>query len=197
MCCVKALASCFLNAVSSAANMRSFLQRSLRSRALRRVSSAPCLTLTGTRGASICYRCRSYASTFLPPFPGAVLLPAPFALFRRFGTMKALTPALLTHNAGLPAYLVTPSCRSVSNHVGCLSIATPRLRAQRFSDFAMNEQARHSSPPNRVRSPTDQLFASGCSPPRLAATQLPSATRGQTLLGEEFHLADTTTSQAH
>src|SRR6185436_2001374 len=27
---------------------------------------------------------------------------------------------------------------------------------------------------------TDESFASGCSPPRLAATQLPSATRGQT-----------------
>jgi hypothetical protein len=31
-------------------------------------------------------------------------------------------------------------------------------------------------PPNRVRSPTDRQFASGCSPPRLTATQLPSAT---------------------
>ena len=40
----------------------------------------------------------------------------------------------------------------------------------------MNEQARRSSPPNRVRYPTDQLFASGCSPPCLGATQLPSAT---------------------
>ena len=40
----------------------------------------------------------------------------------------------------------------------------------------MNEQARRSSPPNRVRYPTDQQFALGCSPPRLAATQLPSAT---------------------
>jgi len=40
----------------------------------------------------------------------------------------------------------------------------------------MNEQARRSSPPNRVRSPTDQQFALGCSPPRLATTQLPSAT---------------------
>jgi len=40
----------------------------------------------------------------------------------------------------------------------------------------MNEQARRSSPPNRVRYPTDRQFALGCSPPRLAATQLPSAT---------------------
>jgi hypothetical protein len=31
-------------------------------------------------------------------------------------------------------------------------------------------------PPNQVRHPTDRQFASGCSPPRLTATQLPSAT---------------------
>ena len=31
-------------------------------------------------------------------------------------------------------------------------------------------------PSNRVRSPADQSFASGCSPPRLAATQLPLTT---------------------
>jgi hypothetical protein len=37
--------------------------------------------------------------------------------------MKALTPAPLTYGAGLPAYRATPSCRSVSIHVGCLVIA--------------------------------------------------------------------------
>ena len=40
----------------------------------------------------------------------------------------------------------------------------------------MNEQARRSTPPNRVRLPTDRQFASGCSPRRLEPTQLPSAT---------------------
>ena len=44
---------------------------------------------------------------------------------------------------------------------------------------------------------TDGSFASGCFPPRLVATQLPSATRNQTFLDEDSHLADTTTSQAH
>ena len=48
-------------------------------------------------------------------------------------------------------------------------------RAERFPDFAMNEQARRHTPPNRVRYPADCQFASGCSPPRLATTQLPSA----------------------
>jgi len=38
--------------------------------------------------------------------------------------MKALTPAPLTYGAGLPVYLATSSRRSVSNHVGCLAIAS-------------------------------------------------------------------------
>ena len=42
--------------------------------------------------------------------------------------------------------------------------------------FAMNEEARRTAPPKRVRFTTDRKFASGCSPPRLTATQLPSAT---------------------
>ena len=37
--------------------------------------------------------------------------------------MKALTPAPLTYGTALPAYFATPSCRSASNHVGCLIIA--------------------------------------------------------------------------
>ncbi len=39
----------------------------------------------------------------------------------------------------------------------------------------MNEQARRHTPPKRVRFTTDRQFASSCSPPRLSATQLPSA----------------------
>jgi len=48
-------------------------------------------------------------------------------------------------------------------------------RAEHVPDFAMNEQARRHTPPNRVRYPADCQFASGYSPPRLATTQLPSA----------------------
>ena len=51
-----------------------------------------------------------------------------------------------------------------------------RLSAFGFLGFAMNEQARHATPPNQVRHPTGYSFASGYSPPRLATTQLPSAT---------------------
>src|SRR5215510_793493 len=121
--------------------------------------------------------CVAHASTFLSPFPRRGFAFRPSHGSHRFGTMESLTPAPLTYRAGLPAYLATSSCRSVSNHVNCLVIASsPPQRDQRVSDFAMESQARRSSPPNRVRYPTDQQFASGCSPPRLAATQLPSAT---------------------
>ena len=44
------------------------------------------------------------------------------------------------------------------------------------SDFAIYVQARRDIPPNRVRHPADRGFASGCFPPHLAVTQLPSAT---------------------
>ena len=65
-------------------------------------------------------------------------------------------------------------------------------------DFALNPQARHSVRPNRVRkTATDYVFASGCSPPHLAVTQLPSATGNGHLPVEDFHLSNRACSQAH
>jgi len=65
-------------------------------------------------------------------------------------------------------------------------------------DFALNPQARRRVWPNRVRkTATDCMFASGCSPPHLAVTQLPSATRSGHLLEEDFHLPDRACFQAH
>ena len=80
--------------------------------------------------------------------------------------------------AGLPAYLATPSQHSAPSHVACPGIAlhATNQRTGRVSDFALDEQARRHTPPNRVRHPADCQFASSCSPPRLTATQLPSAT---------------------
>jgi len=86
---------------------------------------APCVALSSTTGAWLSL-CHDLSLTLLPsclPSLFAVLLPALLAALRRCGTMKALTPAQLTYHAGLPVYLATPSCRSVSNHVGCLVIA--------------------------------------------------------------------------
>jgi hypothetical protein len=69
-------------------------------------------------------RCATHVSTFLSPFPRHGFAFRTWRGFHRFGTMETLTPAPLTiHSAGLPAYYATPSCPSISNHVGCLVIA--------------------------------------------------------------------------
>jgi hypothetical protein len=65
-------------------------------------------------------------------------------------------------------------------------------------EFALNPQAPHGVRPNRVRTTaTDCVFASGCSPPHLAVTQLPSATGSGHLPEEDFHLPTRACSQAH
>jgi hypothetical protein len=65
-------------------------------------------------------------------------------------------------------------------------------------DYALNPQARRCVRPNRVRkTATDCMFASGCSPPHLAVTQLPSATGSGHLPEEDFHLPDRACLQAH
>src|ERR671925_1615329 len=101
------LATCLLDAVASAANMRSVPSETSTHIQSRVRVSAPCLTLTGTFGATVCSRCGSYASTFLPPVPRRSFAFCASRGFRRFGTMKALTPVRLTYRAGLPAYLAT------------------------------------------------------------------------------------------
>ena len=94
------------------------------------------------------------------------------------GTVKALTPASRHHGRQVSP-LVSPHLPNVpppTTRCAPVSLYTPTQRTGRVSDFALNEQARRHTPPNRVRHPADRQFASGCSPPRLAATQLPSTT---------------------
>ena len=116
---------------SSAANMRS-----LHSEVSTHDRSRPCVSAlcvvpsdTGSALLSLCLSVElSYPPSCLPSLD-AVLLSALLAALHRCGTMKALTPAPLTYGAGLPAYLATSSCRSISNHVGCLDIASPTTPA--------------------------------------------------------------------
>src|SRR5271165_4142686 len=61
----------------------------------------------------------------------------------------------------------------------------------------MSGQARRAMPPKRVRHPAGCSFASRCSPPRIAATQLPSATCGTTSHRTDSHPPDKATSQTH
>jgi hypothetical protein len=87
-------------------------------------ASAPCLTLTGTDGAWSCSQRAAHPSTFLSPFPQSGFASRSFSASLCNGTMETLTATQPTHRAALPAYLATPSRRSVSNHVGCLDTAT-------------------------------------------------------------------------
>jgi len=81
-------------------------------------------------------------------------------------------------------HMARPYIHSVTNHPACSVVALllplQRTRRPRFTlngpGFTLNEEARRTTRPNRVRYPTDCMFASGCSPPRFTATQLPSAT---------------------
>jgi len=134
--------------------------------------------------------CAHRPSIFLHPL-------APRSLPRFFATTGALTPAqwalrtLSRGNEHPPCpgqvsliHSARPSMHSVTIHLTRPAIASP-LPAQRDRlpglcpglDFALGLQAHRYARPNRVRHPTDCIFASGCSPPHLAAAQLPLATR--------------------
>src|SRR5687768_7944807 len=113
--------------------------------------------------------------------------------------METLTPAPLTsHRAGLPAYLTTPFCRPISNHVGLPEHRLPpRQRVQRVSDFALSEQAHRSTPAESSSlsyGPTVHL--------RLLPTPLraDAVTFGYGVVafsGTDFHRADMAPSRAH
>jgi len=96
-----------------------------------------------------------------------------------FGTMKALNP-VCRHLSGQASPLIShtlPGIPSPTTILARLSLYSRLAQRNRcVSGFAITQQARRHVPPNRVRPPTDCHFASGCSPPRLATTQLPSAT---------------------
>src|SRR5262245_9808203 len=178
MCREKALAMCLLDAVASAANMHSGLTEAFVHNHSGPWTSAPCLTLTGTSGAGF-----APVTVFTPP-PSC--LPSPRCGFA-FPTSRGFSPPRYYEDSdSCTAHLPCRSPRLLRHTLAAVpspttwtawtSLLPPRQRLQRFSDFALHEQAHRSSPPNRVRSPTDQQFASGCSPPRLTATRLPSAT---------------------
>ena len=166
-------------------------------------SLQPLLSLFGTRGAAL-LRFGLHASTFLPCLPSDGVLLAPPLMVRapdHIGTMRALTPCRLAHankvspfrSSAFPAS--RPQPRYAARRSRAYHLVPPV--GPRGPDFAINEQARLCTPPNRVRHPTGRRFASGCSPPRLAATQLPSATCAVTSHGTDSHRADITNSRTH
>jgi hypothetical protein len=169
-------------------NRGSFAMGRVSSRALEEESPA-CLASRHSHWFRFCPGL-PYLSTFLHSF-------APRALPRFFAPTGALTPAqgalrtLIRGNEHPPyprqvslVHTTRPSLHSATKHLTRPAIASP-LPAQRGRllglcsglDFALNPEARRYARPNRVRHPTDCRFVSGCSPPRVAATQLPLITR--------------------
>ena len=115
--------------------------------------------------------------------------------------MKALTPAALTPYGGsLRLLCLVFRTSNPQPRDGPERRFRSRLNALDGScdpGFAMNEQARRTMPPKRVRHPAGCSFASSCSPPRIAATQSPSATCATTSHRTDFHPPDKTASQTH
>jgi hypothetical protein len=119
----------------------------------------------------------SHPASCLPSL-GTVLLPVPPAALKSngLGIMKALTPAALTRgdrSLRLPR-LAFPAFRPQPRDPSDSRFQKSPQRHRLLPGFATNEQARHGVTPKQVRHPTDCRFTSGCSPPRFAATQLPS-----------------------
>ena len=154
-----------------------------------------------------------HASTFLPRLPSARFC------FPRFSTAcdrvqyyagsDSCRP--LASSTGLAAYSALPTKHPAPNHVVCPDVAFPhhtrasdRVAPVRAMPFSVVSQASPSmsrlaalTPPNRIRHPTGCSFASGCSPPRLTTTQLPSATYVVTPHDTDFHHADKASSRPH
>ena len=137
-----------------------------------------------------------YPSTFLRSLGSRPVT----ALLRYYGRSDSCSPGssasmgMNTASIGQQVSLVhtaRPSLHSVTKHLARPAIASP-LPAQRDRllglcpglDFTLNPEARRYARPNRVRYPTDCMFVSGCSPPRVAATQLPLTTRERASPGE-------------
>ena len=153
--------------------------------------------------SSLCGHCRCchllrhgvHASTSLPPFPRRG-----FAFHTSRGLRRlALTPAGLarTPQASPLTTFCFPNIPPPTTPCARTSLSQSPQRVRQVPGFAMNEQARRVIPPNRVRYPTGCSFASGCSPPRLTATQLPSATYVVTSYDMDFHLVNKTSSRTH
>ncbi len=116
-------------------------------------------------------------------WPFHITFPGPLPSNRFHGLHRYYEPSDFCRcscpSTDLPAYFAPPSLRSVCNHpIGSQDrlIHHPQRPALLLGFVAKPD----SSPPDETESsssPTDHRFASGCFPPRLAATQLPSATR--------------------
>ena len=119
-----------------------------------------------------------HASTFLPPLPrhGFAFRASHTSSVHRYYEGSDSCPRSLRRQVSPLTSPNLPIVPPPTTPCAPLSLVPPSQRIGLFPGFAMESQARRYTMPNQVRHPTDRQFASSCSPLRLAATQLPSAT---------------------
>jgi len=137
-----------------------------------------------------------HTSTFLPTFPrhGFAFRASRGSSPLQYYAGSDSCPAL-ARQTGLFAYSALPSGHPIPTHVVCLerrfrSHLSASNGPSTGSRLRQPSRARQHTPPKRVRHPTGYPFASGYFPPRLAATQLPSASCNVTSHGQDLHLTD-------
>ena len=169
-------------------------------------ASAPCAALWGIPGA-VCAAVVVFTS---PPAPARGYAARASRGLRHIGPMRALSPGglALTRQVSplplrcLPSIQPPTTTWASTSLLSVTSAHRVRPHAANCSrretlGFANMRQARRTTPPKRVRHPAGCSFASDCSPPRLTATQLSSATQAVTSCGLDFHQPDNATSRTH
>ena len=120
-------------------------------------------------------------STFLPHFPDAAFALTHFSIVlplshdRYYWDSDSCLRSLRRQVSPLATYHFPIVPSSITLYAAS-SLYPPLQRAALIPGFATGTRARRHTPPNQVRHPTDRQFASSYSPPRLATTQLLSAT---------------------
>ena len=144
-----------------------------------------------------------HTSTFLPTFPrhGFAFRASRGSSPLQYYAGSDSCPAL-ARQTGLFAYSALPSGHPIPTHVMCLerrfrSHLSASNGPSTGSRLRQPSRARQHTPPKRVRHPTGYPFASGYFPPRLAATQLPSASCNVTSHGQDLHLTDRAYSRTY
>jgi hypothetical protein len=136
----------------SASHMRSLHSEASAYDRLRPFASAPCLTLTGTAGAGPCSRRGSHAIHLPISLPSERFC---FPLLQRVPSQRYYedSDSCSAHPPGRSPHLLRHTFLSFRLQPPRLPghRLPPRQRDQRVSDFALESQARRSSPPNRVR----------------------------------------------
>ena len=164
-------------------------------------ASAPCVAFVALPALS----CLGLSVTPPPPcpaFPRRGFASRASRGLRRSGTMRAVTPARLAHAGQVSplSRIAVRASRPQPRHGAQTSLSPSPQRVwpgQPVQASHIMSRLAAPPPPNRVRSPAGCSFASGCSPPRLAATQLPSASWVVTSHGLDLHQPDNATSRTH